>query len=776
MIRLTAQHRDPSGAVRTLFIYDRELLVYQSNKVLCTDDFYRIKHEGDINDPFKRIISANCSFTIFLKHHNYTVEEQTEVQLFFNDLINSHEGRFYIKCQYGETLEEIETEFLGKIIPDIGELTLDIWQTVQLTAIDGMSGLKDVEYRPTGYSDLLPEYAIGSKSFVEHFVDILKRNDVVNFFQDEIAAFNTVFITTSGFWTESQSVSGDIFKQVRIRNIYFEQVSPSFRKYKSCYDVLDDLLKGFVARVIYASGKYHIEQLPYQDNLTLVRYGYKYNGDVMTGTTYGNKTTINYTTNDNMKALPYPSKRWLPPFKAVELSGTNVLTNYINGLNIFATYPGYDGNDTFNYEYIIATGKRLIGQWQFNFTRFPSLGGSLGDSKVLTFTLRFKIQIGSYYVRKTTAIQLIPDNVVPYFTDQFGNYPNLEWSLTDSTITMYWYKSVGTETFTMDEDLDYWLSWLTNTSLIFTTNEIQEDEEMTITVVDFVVKDQDDNVIGTNPYPAASLKATSRLIIANSENDLYEKPDNLTIYEVGDIKNTLIYKTELSYYDSSSLDFKQLLIKPISIYVLPNYPTVEWTDPDATITAPIQKLMMQTILSMRQKPAELFKMDFIFLDDDIFRMDMRVAIDDELYIPLDLEIGGGNGVYKVTLLKVFKDFDGINIIDTGEPEISIPFPMPDGGLNSRTTNGNGSIMYFEEWSNVSVNYITVSGLQGMVNVNDDYQTKTKNHLFINGVRQKYTPDDDPLEIRSFKFDVPNERIYFGKGSGNVKHIEFITYY
>lgn len=774
-IRLTAQNKDLSGAVRSLFIYDRELEASQDNIVLCTSDFYKLKHEGDPQDPFKVIIPCNCQFTIFLRHPNYTEAEQDEVQLFFNDLITSTEGRFYVRCQYGEDLGEIEQEFYGKILPDIGDLTLDEWQTVDITAIDGIAGLKDIEYRPSGYSDLLPEYAIRADFFQTHFTDILTRNDVVEFFQDAIAAFNTSMYTTSAFWTESKSVSGDIFKQVAVRNIWFEQISSSYRKYKSCYEALEDLLRGFVARCIYASGKYHIEQLPYQDNLTLTRYGYKYNGDAIAGTTYGNKSTLNYTTDDNMWALPSPQKRWLTPFKAVELEGAPAFANYINGLNIKASKNGETGyNETFTYEYIIATGNRLVSQLNFNFIQFPAFAG---PSQYLFLHFRFKLKIGSYYLRNGSSnddLWLFPDQ--QYFVKSDFSIPSLEWSLTDSTITIIW-RDVFAEdgAHSCNEKVQYWLNRLSNTSLVFESLEIQEDGVMELEIVDFTAYDENDNVLGSAPYPAITNKTTSRLIIGGSYQDLYEQPKNITIYEVGDINNTYIYKTKIPYYDSSRLLFPMLFIKN-STYTTTHEPTVEWTDPDALLTLPINKLMMQTLLAMRQYPAETFKMDFIFIEKDIFRMDMRVAIDDELYIPLDLEIFGGTGVYKVTLLKVYKDFTGINIINTGDPDISIPFPAPDGGLDSAFPGypGGGGVQYYEEWTNVSNNYVTVDTLLTLTYGMTENDIKEKIFLFINGVRQRYL--DDTLVNRTFKFDTGTNRIYFFKGSGNVAHIEFFRYY
>jgi hypothetical protein len=775
-IRLTAQHQDVTGATRTIFIYDRDLLEYQDNIVICTSDFYKLKHEGDTNDPFKPIIPCNCQFTIFLRHPNYTEDEQTEVNNFFNDLVTSHEGRFYVKCQYGSELVEIETEFLGKIISDIGELTLDNWQTVEITAIDGLSGLKDVEYRPTGYSDLVTEFAIQARSFKDHFTDILQRNDVVDYFQEEISAFNTVMFTTSFFWTESKSVAGDIMKQVHVRNIYFEQVSPTYRKYLNCYEVLEDLLRGFVGRVIYSKGKYHFEQLPYQDNLTLVRYGYKYNGDPMAGVTYGNKETNNYTTDDNFRALPYPVKKWLPPFKYVEIESGGTFTNYINGLTMMATKIGYDGNDTFEFEYIICTGRKLISQWFFKYTDLPTIPVPNVNAYVI-IRFKFKVKIGDYYLQT-------PDNVpmelVPNFDKYFVNIntqaiPELLWVASDRTVN-FW---IGHYLWGSPSEVQFQFQninlFYSNTALVWETLEIQEDGEMTIEMVEFTVEDGTGTILGSAPFMKATMRNSSRVIIGDSYQDLYEVPKGIKRYEVGDVNNTVTYNTKLKYYDSGNLRFEQLFIKNTT-YITTHELSIEWTDPDASITEPIVNLMMKTILAMRQKPAETIKAEFIFLEKDILRMDDRIAIDDELYIPLDMELYGGTGVYKMTLLKIFKDFDGINVIDTGEPEISLPYPFPDGGLDgSRVTNNTpAGVQYFEEWENISNNYVTVDNLETLVYGLSDEEIKTKIFFYINGVKQRYL--DDTLVSQTFKFDTDNNRIYFFKGSGAVRHIEFFKYY
>lgn len=776
-IRLRADHRDLSGAVSTLFIYDRELEFNQDNIVLCTSDFYKLKHEGDVNDPFKVIIPCNCQFTIFLSHPNYTEAEQDEVNLFFNDLITSHEGRFYVRCQYGEELGEIEQEFYGKILPDIGELTLDYWQTVEITAIDGITGLRDVEYRPTGYSDTDPEDAVLVTTFKDHFVDIITRNDVVQFFQDTTAAFNTSMVTTSFFWEESQQDTGDLCTQLKVRNIWFEKVGATYRKYKSCYEVLQDLLRGFVARCIYAQGKYHIEQLPYQDNLTLVRYGYKYNGDPMAGVTYGNKTTKNYTTDDNIQSSQSPVKKWLAPFKAVELENSKSFTNYMNGMDISATKTGWGGSGNLNYGNVIAQGNKLVTQWNieiFNATGYSSLPYlSVRD---IEYRLTFKIRIGSYYARIQNSQQFL--SVSPngqYHVSSGGQIPVLEWSTDDSTIELRWNRTFVTQNLTDFQNQNTaWRELIKNADLVLETLEIQADGELQFELIQFLSYSLGTEIAGSPPA-SLQFRRTSRMIIASGYSDLYEQPKGVKKYEVGDVRNTLIYKTELKYFDSNKDHFEQLFINNTLTSDV-NTPTVEWTDPDASQTYPIQDLMMKTLLAMRQYPAETFKMDFFFLEKDIFRMDMRMAINGSLYIPLDLEIYRGTGIYKATFYKVYLDFTGVNIVDIDDPEPEQPYPVPDGGLDYMYPGapGGGGLQYWEEWENVSTNYVEVDTLLTLVYGMTEDDIKKKVFVFINGVRQRYL--DDTLVNRTYKFDTGTNRIYFFKGSGNVSHIEFFRYF
>jgi hypothetical protein len=498
----------------------------------------------------------------------------------------------------------------------------------------------------------------------------------------------------------------------------------------------------------------------------------------MAGTTYGNKTTINYTTDANIRALTYPSKRWLAPFKAIELTHSKQFTNYMNGMDVTATKATWGGSGTLNFGDVIGQGYKLVTQFNIEisrsgaFTALPYLATRTNE-----FVLKFKLKIEDYYARIQNANQYL--NMYPQGQFQVqgtSGIPILEWSLTDSTIELRWNKTIYSTNLTdYQNQMTNWLLSIKNSDLVLETNEIQADGDLVWELGEFLAYSNGVEIGGTPPS-AMSFRRTSRIIIASGYSDLYELPNSIKKYEVGDVRNTLVYKLDMRYFDSEKLHFEQLFI--INATTIKNVPSVEWTDADASLTLPIQDLMMKTMLAMRQYPAQLFKMEFIFLAPTIFRMDHRVAIDGELYIPLDLEIFSGTGIYRVTLLKVYKDFTGVNIINIGEQEPDSPFPMPDGSLDANYPANNG-IQHFEEWTNVAVNYVEVENLAAYVNVDDDYLMKTKFHVIVNGVRQRYVNGTAPtpnIQNREFDVDTATDRVYIGKGSGNIKHVEILIYY
>lgn len=763
--RLVTYTTDYAGNQFSLFIYDRDYVGEPITVFYCKKDSIILSHEGDKKDPFKRVVPTKLTWTMFLSLNTYTVDESDELQLFYDDLKSSYEGRFY--CTLRQSTIGGKILFRGKIIPDVGTLILSHEREVSMTAVDGLSVLKDTDYRPDDYDDTVAAEAIRVYTFISHFQQILMKSDVNKFFYVDFPfnAVGDILFTTAANWTESHTGTGDIFKRVKKRNTYFEAISKSYRKYGNCYDALVDLLTGFNARIIFSDGIYHVEQLGYLDNPTLTRYKYDFEGN--SDGYYGNKTLINITTDDDIQILKTPSQDQLVPFKAVELIQSKAFTNYLNGLKVSSDLN--PGVHTFGD--IISEGKKLVLQFMFDFYNKgaePSLGGNKRTHKIV---VKFQIKIGTYYLK------LESDTNVTFDTSNFfAPVKSAEWTLTPSEVIFTFETDfyLGESGISYTDKIINFFQRLSNSFWVVESIEILEDGELTLELTDIIY-----TINTVSVALDASLRSSSRLLLGSGYNDLYEPHDEISIFEVGDIRNTVIYPLKFDYFDDAEQTFKQLFIDwdiiifgvPTTVEVL----TVEWTDSDMAETWPIQKLCMKQVLGMRAKPSEVLNFSLIKQDADPMTFDMRFAFNDLMYIPLSLEHSIETGEYKFSLYKVFKDYDGINIIDVGEPDLPAPdFPFPGSPVTAGFGGSSGGIQFYQQFENVVNNYVTLDfNLSDNVNLINEQEIYTKWAIFINGVKQRYLYDT--LVNRTWKFDLDNDRIYFFKGSGPVEYIEVFKY-
>lgn len=680
MLRITSTYRSVQGAKYKILVYDRE---FSGDEVEMDTYAEVLTHEGNPDDPFKRISPVRFSFTMVLNSTNYDETTRESVVAFYLDLISAYEGRFYITVRQNTLSGTIL--FRGKIIADIGDLQLNFYKDVKITAIDGLTSLKDIEFRPTDYTDLVAEYAIKLSTFVEIFTDLLMRTDVNQFFyvDTSLNATGDVLFSTANNWTETNSDAGDIWAQVKKRNTWFEQKSETYRKYKNGWDVYNIVLTGYNARIIFSDGVYHIEQIGYLDNLTLSRRKYNFEGN--DAGSYANKTTINITTDDNCHILAHPSVKQLPAFKAVELKQSKAFTNYINGVQISYDYnPG-----PHNFGYVIGTGSRLVFDWRFSLLYLPDINLAF---KLIRF--EFQIKIGDYYLKSLSTGYQNTDQLEINTGSSQLKLLSYELTLVPSTCVMLLNPNAS------------WVNMATffHWSIVGESTVIPEDGELIIELIAFNVVD-----VTLTDVPAETAKLVrwtitkhSRVIISpTGYGGLAQVPEGLSIYEVGDVKNTIIYPIEFDYYDGDFSEFHSLYIDQDTVTVA----TEEWTDDDMGETLPIQQLVMKQILGMRSKPTQVINCILQRSDDGIMTADMRFASGDELYMPLKFEHNLSEGTYSIALYKIFKDYAGINIVDTGTPDIYNDFPTPS-GLESGITPNSG-IKYFYREFVASGTYVTI---------------------------------------------------------------------
>lgn len=764
--RLRMQTADISGVKYNLIIYDRDYTEEDIYRFKTKKNSVILSHEGNKSDPFQRIYPTKLEWTMYLNLASYDNETKTALQSFYQDITTSYEGRFY--CLLRQNTIGGKILFRGKILPDVGELLLNPSREVKLTAIDGLSTLRDIRYRPDEYSDTVAEAAIKTYTFVSHFHQILMKSDVNKFFYEDFAlnSVGDVLFTTAANWTESHTGTGDIFKRVKKRNTYFKTISKTYRQYESCYKALEDLLTGFNARIIFSDGIYHIEQIGYLDNPTLTRY--KYKDDGTSDGSYANKTLGNITTNDDIQILKAPSEKQLAAFKAVELIQSKQFTNYINGLKISSDLnPGIH-----EFGYVIAEGRKIITQFMF---RFYNRGTDpvilTGNKRVHKIVIKFQIKIGTYYLKLDENTNVTFDSGNYFIPVNVG-----EW-ITDASECIFSFEDdfyLGESGISYTDKITNFFEKLSNVFWVIESLEIIEDGDFSLELTDIQYTINNETVTLD-----AELKQASRLILGSGYTDLYEEPEEISIYEVGDIRNTIIYELKFDYFDHPGQVFKQLFIDwEIEVFGIPTTVevlTVEWTDSDMAETLPIQQLCMKQILGMRSKPTETLSMNLINKGSTPLTFDMRFAFNNIMYIPLTLEHIIDSGEYKFTLYKIFKDYDGINIIDIPQPDIPTPnYPIPGEQVTAGFGTNNGGLQFYQQYENVANNYVSLDfNLSDNVNLLNEDQIYTKWAIFINGVKQRYL--NDTLINRTWKFDIPNDRIYFFKGSGNVGHVEVFKY-
>jgi hypothetical protein len=765
MLRLQCGFRSENGVKYELNIYDREYDDEVINFEIAAESVV-VKHEGDPDDPFKRIVPSNLTFNMLLNCDLYTTEQHEAIALFYYDVSESYEGRFFVQIRQ-LPFSEIDV-FRGKIIADVGDVTMNYWRELRITAICGLTDLKNIEYRPTEYSDLTAADAIKTYSFHDHFLAILKKNDVVKFFFEDLDTPLTGNVMSTAFnWTSILSGIGDITRQVRMRNHYFEQISSTYRKYDTCYNVLQDMLNGFNARIFFSTSVYQIEQLAYQNISPIYRYYTRYDGTDNTGTR--NKLSTTIESSVSTKVLADPTIKLLPAFKAIELKQTKEFMNYMNGMAISVN----GNNGPHNFGPVIATGNKLLFQWKveiFLGTAWSTIAWT--PVTTIEWELSFKCRIGDNYlavdpVSFPNGKMTISPGVLYHVS--IGQIPTLQWSVTEETVTLQWSRVITSANSTdFNNQVSVFRQFIKNIDLIIESFEIPDEGDLEIEFMDFVTRRNGSVVAGT---PPGSIQITklSRIIVASGYNDLLEPPDDFISYQVNDIRNTLIYKTELKYFDSEKNELAQLFI---GLDEATQEPSTEWECDILDEQLPIQQLMLLQMISMRKLPVKLI--NCVMYQKSalvVLYFDRRYIWGSLTWIPLRQEHNLTNDTYALTLYHPFTHtFENINRIDTGEP-FSFTYPIQS-GIDSAQAISNQIQSYYQEWSVPSDGdtYVTVD--YDMNVILDDApieRIRKQNSVFKNGVKQRYIdweslsfpPDVGDLQEGEYTILPDLDQIWFG---------------
>jgi hypothetical protein len=712
---------------------------------------------------------------MMLNHPQYAVDQKENILDFYNNLVNSPEGRYYVALSV-DNLGPVM--FVGKLIADIGSLKISHHQFVKITAHCGIKQLETIEFRPDGFDALDANITSKKYSFIELITDIMQRNDVAKEFYEVPPLPLTAMYTVGLGWTES-NIPTSVWNTLHMHNHYYEEKSVTYRRYESAMTVLVDILNGFNMRLYYSNGSWHLEQLGIQDRLSPGRSTHGWNGSQLQFISSKVQRDVD---NNVIKVLPTPELTHIAPLKAVALKQNKQYYNILAGTDIFYRFDANDNRGPHNLGYQIGTGNQMIMDLRFDVIIDPTLW------QIDVSTLfEFEIKLGDYYLvndpwndSNNNGIQDAGDDLQLNNNDYiltpivgFGyDVKRVLWTQTPSTVKLI--KKEGWSNHSANNFESYVITLL--------SNEIIEDGEFIITLVDWKVLNsntlEEIPTFNSNLIQWKLFKKTSRiLIVSNGIDGLTEVADNTIIYEIGNTKNSLVYETSLRFFDSDRHTtrqlYRKLTVNSINFYI----PTTEWTDSDLGQTLPIQQLVLAQMLSMRSKYGRVVRSQLInTAGTTLYQLD-RYNWGNKLHIPLTWSHNLDQGVYSLDLWEVYKDFPGVNIIeiDPGTDPQPPNYPIHVGDPASPPRLG---IEYWEEWIDVNATYVVLTGYcSNLINTTDLYAVKSKWAVYVNGVKQLYVLPTESVINRTWSFDDANpDRIRIFKPSGIIKHIEVIKYY
>jgi hypothetical protein len=732
-----------------------------------------VADEGNDSDPFKRVVPKSLTWTMLLMSSNYSAGTTTAVRSFYDDLSNSYEGRFYCRVNKVEADDYSDIIFMGKILPDVGDLTLTMHEELKLTAICGLKDLFNKEYKGEIIDGRYNDQPI---SFIEHFTKILSLNDVVLFFNNYYGAANPVF-STSQHWTNNMhNDTRDIFQFALRRHNYYEQISPTFRRFKNAGEVLTDLLAGFNARIYQANGVYQIEQLSFQDNDSVTRRSYRLDGFPLTGATALPIKRRWLMLNPNpIQLLTYPVVKRLPPFKAVRLKQNKGYYDVWNGLSI--KWPGDAGPKNLGPQ--LAEGQQMAVELRLDIV--PTIPGNRYLMNSIRIT--FEVKLGDNWLspldndlEPVTEIIRTPSQAI----DNIVQPVQFSWSPTAVQFELFipWV-FIPTDVRELRK-LRFW--WI--------TDEVPDNGDLVWTIVDVTGNLRDDKANINSSIASIEILPESRIHMSEQGLDAFSiVPDQVTLVEVNDIRNTLVYDTDLSYYDYGgpiirpdgtsgvSMDIIYYDVEDLSLpYNIKFIPLHWWKDPDMDVELPIQQLFMRSLLTMRSVPNKVVNVTMIHTTGQVLHSDDIFAWQPDIHLPVKYSHNMSTGEYTFALWKLTKDYRPVILEE--DIAISEPFIPPGTILDTERAPDGGGITHFEEFFDVENPYVGPDYPLNLLDTEDEDLIRKNFTLIINGVKQRYvlqtvsklSPDNGEWMI-----DTGDWTILFFKGRNPVKWIEFIAY-
>lgn len=366
-----------------------------------TDEAVTIENDGDIREPEKPVITTKASMTIILSEPAHFD--------FVDQLAAAPEGAFILSVDWvnpvGGTFTNI---FTGHILADTIEYSDTMQPELAINATDGIMRLKDEEF---------PEFAskLTLRDLATYIVMCLQR---IPWVSKMIGEDDEILRANVAYYEEQLSSSDHMLHKTFVKNYFFEDNEDTgIVTYRSCYEVLEEILSVFGCNIVQNHGYYAITQRTqrtYSGSIIWDRY------KNFIGSNRVHKMTpdqgsagnliVDISNDNNIEVAAFPLFQYLPPLRAAKIIQKG---DYLDNIwdfpnytyNIRKTSPGPFLTNEKGDEVTVSTiyetdnGTKVLMGFNWWRTVLSEEKGGIHDDMHVTIVIAVKMKVGGKYLR-----------------------------------------------------------------------------------------------------------------------------------------------------------------------------------------------------------------------------------------------------------------------------------------------------------------------------------------------------------------------------------------
>lgn len=245
---------------------------------------FQLQQAGSGDKILSHMSPTSCQFDFFV--------ENTAHEGLITDLIEANEGRFTVVIFRSGSLY-----WAGQIVADIGSIEEAYYPyAFTIRATDGIGLLKTIDYKDTG----------GAYTGKDRALDVIKKClKKLPYTSIHYTSSSPFASTILDVWAAGMTNIGTgtcSLYQSYIDNSVWQTYDKGVEKYTNCYDVIDNILTTFFARITQRNGIFLIENIFYRSEVTVIQRTYSRDGGLLGAGNYAIISDINQTPNGALLA------------------------------------------------------------------------------------------------------------------------------------------------------------------------------------------------------------------------------------------------------------------------------------------------------------------------------------------------------------------------------------------------------------------------------------------------------------------------------------------